>query len=69
MCFRDLVKNVENIHLLHYFALNGGLLNFIVITWINGIKSCTNYEVFRNENILEDVSFIVNSIVKTINDG
>lgn len=67
LCFRDLVKNVDNIHLLYHFALSDGLLNFILTTWINGIKSCTNYEIFRNDIILEDVSFVIDSIVKSIN--
>jgi len=66
--FRGLVKNVENINLLHHFAFNGGLLNFILTTWINGVKSCANFKIFRNETILEDVSFVVNSIVKVINE-
>lgn len=65
--FRDLVKNIENINLLHHFALKDGLLNFILITWINGIKNCANLNIFRNEIILEDVSFVINSIVKVIN--
>lgn len=64
--FRDLVQNVENTNLLHHFALNGGLLNFILTTWIQGIKSCTNNEVFRNEINLEHLSFVINSIVKSI---
>lgn len=67
MCFRNLVENAENINLLYHFALNDGLLKFILTTWINGIKSCTNFEVFRNEIILENVSFVINSIVKTVN--
>jgi len=66
--FRGLVRNTENINLLHHFAFNGRLLNFILTTWINGIKSCANFKIFRNETILEDVSFIVNSIVKVINE-
>ena len=66
--FRDLVRNVENINLVHHFALNGGLLNFILTTWINGIKSCADFSIFRNEIILEDVSFVTNSIVKVINN-
>lgn len=68
-CLRGLVRNVENINLLHHFALNGGLLNFILITWINGIKSCANFNIFRNKIVLEDVSFVINSIVKVINDS
>ncbi|KAL4121874.1 hypothetical protein QTP88_014296 [Uroleucon formosanum] len=68
-CLRDLVRNVENINLVHHFALNGGLLNFILITWINGIRSCADFSIFRNEIILEDVSFVINSIVKTINNN
>lgn len=67
LCFRDLVKNVDNINLLYHFALNDGLLNFILTTWITGIKSCTNYEIFRNDIILEDVSFVIDFIVKSIN--
>jgi len=66
--FRDLVRNVENINLVHHFALNGGLLNFILTTWINGIKSCADFSIFRNDIILEDVSFVINSIVKVMNN-
>lgn len=65
--FRDLVQNVENTNLLHHFALNGGLLNFILTTWIQGIKNGTNNEVFRNEINLEHVSFVINSIMKSVN--
>ncbi|CAI6351869.1 unnamed protein product [Macrosiphum euphorbiae] len=68
-CLRDLVRNVENINLVHHFALNGGLLNFILTTWINGIKSCADFSIFRNYIILEDVSFVINSIVKVINNS
>lgn len=64
--FRDLVKNNENTN-LYNFAFNSRLLNFILITWINGLKSCVDYEIFRNEIILEDVSFIINCIVKHVN--
>lgn len=67
LCFRNLVENAENNNLSHYFALNGGLLKCILTTWIDGIKSFTNFEVFRNDIILENVSFIINSIVKTVN--
>jgi len=66
--FRDLVRNVENINLVHHFALNDGLLDFILTTWINGIKSCADFSIFRNEIILEDVSFVINSIIKVINN-
>ncbi|VVC36254.1 Hypothetical protein CINCED_3A000120 [Cinara cedri] len=68
-CLRDLVKNTDNTKLLNHFALDGGLLNFILTTWINGIKDCANYEVFRNEIILEDVSFVINSVIKSIDNS
>lgn len=68
-CLRDLVRNVENINLVHHFALNDGLLDFILTTWINGIKSCADFSIFRNEIILEDVSFVINSIIKVINNS
>jgi len=66
-CFRNLVKNDENTNLLYHFAFNGRFLNFILITWINGLKSCIDYDIFRNEIILEDVSFVIDCIVKSVN--
>lgn len=66
-CSRNLVNNVENVHLLHYFAFDGGLLNFLLTTWTHGIKNSTNAEIFQNEIILDDVSFVINSIIKNIN--
>lgn len=64
---RNLIRNIENTKLLHHFALNNGLLNFLFTSWINGIKNCCNFEIFRNEIILNDVAFVINSIVKIIN--
>lgn len=63
---RNVVQNIESTNLLHYFSFNGGLLNFLLTSWINGIKSSTNHEIFRDEILLEDVSFVINSMMKSV---
>ncbi|XP_050420718.1 MMS19 nucleotide excision repair protein homolog isoform X2 [Adelges cooleyi] len=66
---RQLCDNIDCTNLLLHFSKEEGLFNYLLMFWINGIINCSKSEVYYNEIILENLSYVINHIVQTLNSN